>query len=140
MSERRTQGDDLTGRRGGYKELKSELYYFFRQIWVIVIAIGVVCTIGLGGFGYLLLKQQQEALERCHNQNIRHDNAITALIVGSNKDIQNADKLGLSPDEIRRRRDVTIDLIDAIAPKTDCNNPVKVKPLPTVTPIPEETP
>ena len=139
MSERRKHGDDLTGRRGGYKELKKELRHFFRQIWVIVILIGMVCALALGGFGCLISNQKEEALTRCQNQNIRHDNAITALIVGSNQDQLNA-KTEEARVEIRRRRDVTIDLIDAIAPKTDCDNPVKVKPLPTVTPIPEERP
>lgn len=139
MSERRTEGDDLTGRRGGYAELKEELRQFFHRIWSITILIGVVCTLALGGFGYLLRVQQQETQEKCRNQNTRHDNAISALIIGSNQDQLNA-KTEETRVEIRRRRDVTISLIDAIAPKTDCDNPVKVKPLPTVTPIPEESP
>lgn len=139
MSERRMHGDDLTGRRGGYDKLKEELRQFFHRIWVVVILIGVVCTLGLSGFGYLLREQQQGALERCQNQNIRHDNAISALIEGSNQDQLSA-KTEAARVEIRRRRDVTVGLIDAIAPKTDCDNPVKVKPLPSVTPIPEEIP
>lgn len=139
MTERRTKGDDLTGRRGGYKVLKGELHHFFRQIWSVTILIGVVCTVALGGFGYLLRDQQQDDKARCENQNTRHDNAISALIAGSNQDQLNA-KTEAARVEIRRRRDVTIGLIDYLAPKTDCDHPVKVKALPTVTPIPEETP
>lgn len=137
--DRRNRGDDLTGRRQGYNELKGELRYFFRRIWAIVILIGVVCVLALGGFGYLLREQQQESRERCRNQNVRHDNAIYALIAGSNQDQLNA-KTEETRAEIRRRRDVTVALIDAISPETDCNNPNEVKALPIVTPIPEESP
>lgn len=137
--ERRTNGDDLTGRRGGYKVLKGEIHHFFFRIWIVLILIGLVCTVALAGFGYLLYEQKQDALDRCENFNIRHDNATNALIAGSNEDQLNA-KTEEARVEIRRRRDVTIALIDAIAPKTDCDNPRKVKALPSVTPIPEKSP
>lgn len=137
--DRRTNGDDLTGRRGGYKVLKGEIHHFFFRIWIVLILIGLVCTVALAGFGYLLYEQQQTALERCQIMNTRHDNATNALIAGSNEDQLNA-KTAEARVEIRRRRDVTLALIDAISPKTDCDNPGKVKALPTVTPIPEESP
>lgn len=139
MTDRRREGDDLTGRRSGYRELKGELQSFFRKIWVIILLIGVLCALALGAFGIVLEQQQKAALERCENQNIRHDNAIYALNFASNQDQLNA-KTEAAREEIRRRRDVTIGLIDAIAPKTDCSNPTKVKPLPVVTQIPEEIP
>lgn len=137
MRERRTNGDDLTGRRGGYKELKGELHHFFRRIWIVIILIGVTSVGGLGGLGLLLRHEQQDARTQCQNRNIRHDNAIYQLIDGSNQDQLNTDD-AITQEEIRRRRDVTIGLIDALAPKTDCDNPVPVKALPAVTPIPEE--
>jgi hypothetical protein len=136
VSERRKRGDDLTGRRGGYEELKKELHHFFKRIWLIVIVIGLTSVVGLAGFGYLLRQERNEALARCENQNTRHDNAIYALIAGSNEDQLNQ-KDSVADEEIRRRRDVTIGLIDALAPKTDCEDPADVKPLPEVTPIPE---
>lgn len=137
--ERRTNGDDLTGRRGGYKVLKGEIHHFFFRIWIVLILIGLVCTVALAGFGYLLREQQQDFQSRCENQNVRHDNATNALIAGSNEDQLNA-KTEEAREEIRRRRDVTIALIDALSPKTDCDNPSNVKALPSVTPIPEKTP
>lgn len=139
-NERRTNGDDLTGRRGGYKVLKGEIHHFFFRIWLVLILIGLVCTVSLAGFGYLLYEQKQDVLKRCENFNVRHDNATFALISGSNQDLLNA-KTEEARIEIRRRRDVTIALIDSIAPKTpDCAHPNDVKPLPVVTPIPEERP
>lgn len=137
--ERRTNGDDLTGRRGGYKVLKAEIHHFFLRIWIVLILIGTVCTVALGGFGYLLYEQKQDAIERCESTNIRHDNAASALIAGSNEDQLKA-KTEEAREEIRRRRDVTMFLINAISPKTDCDHPDEVKALPIVTPIPEESP
>lgn len=137
--ERRTNGDDLTGRRGGYKVLKGEIHHFFLRIWIVLILIGLVCTIALAGFGFLLYQQKQDTIERCESTNTRHDNAASALIAGSNEDQLNA-KTEEARAEIRRRRDVTMFLIDAISPKTDCEHPDKVKALPIVTPIPEKTP
>lgn len=137
--ERRTNGDDLTGRRGGYAVLKAEIHHFFLRIWIVLILIGTVCTVALAGFGYLLYQQKQDTIARCERTNIRHDNAASALIAGSNQDQLNA-KTEAARAEIRRRRDVTMFLIDAISPKTDCSNPKKVKALPVVTPIPEERP
>lgn len=136
MTERRQSGDDLTGRRGGYSELKGELHHFFRKIWLVVILIGVTSIAGLAGFGYLLNHEKDDRIQQCENQNTRHDNAVYALIAGSNQDQMNA-KTDAGKIEIRRRRDVTLGLLDALAPKTDCDNPAPVKPLPEVTPIPE---
>lgn len=123
-------------RRRGYSELKEELHYFFRRIWVVVIVIGLTSTAGLVGFGFLIKHVHDEAIQRCENQNTRHDNAVYMLIAGSNVDQQNQ-KDSVADEEIRRRRDVTLGLIDALAPKTDCDNPEPVHALPEVTPIPE---
>lgn len=139
MVERRKQGGDLTGRRGGYDTLKKDLHRFFKRMWVVVVVIGVVCTVALAGFGYFLRKLDQDALHACQSQNSRHDNTVSALIFGSNQDQLHA-KTEEAREEIRGRRDVTITLIDAIAPKTDCSNPIRVETRPTITPIPEEVP
>lgn len=139
MSERRRQGDDLTGRRGGYEELKGELHHFFRRIWIFMAIIGLTSAVALGGFAYLLREQDKRVTELCESRNVRHDNAINELIAGSNQDQMNA-KDSISREEIRRRRDVTIGLINAITPKTDCEDPQVAKRLPEVTPIPEEGP
>ncbi len=110
---------------------------WFKRGLIAFALIGLATATALGGFGYLLYDQKQDALAACENVNVRHNNAINALIAGSNEDQLNA-KTPEARLEIQRRRDVTIGLIDAVLPVTDCANPDKVKPLPEVTPIPEE--
>jgi hypothetical protein len=124
MNERRTQGDDLTGRRQGYNQLKKELHHFFSRILVVVAIIGITSTAGLFGFGFVLREIQLQREEACLDQNLRHDNALTALRMGSDEDIANAPNEA-AKDEIRRRRDVTITLIEAVAPELDCGKIVQ---------------
>lgn len=88
--------------------------------------IGITSAIALLGYGYILREQHQAALELCKNANIRHDNAILALKLGSDQDQANAANEAARA-EIRRRRDVTIGIINGIAPKIDCENPKPVK-------------
>ena len=128
--------DQPKERRRGYSELKQELHRFFRRVWGVTIVIGLACFVGLAGLSLLIKHEHEDALRLCENQNIRHDNALSALYAGSNQDQLNTDDK-ISAAEIRRRRDVTIGLIDALAPKTNCENPAPVKALPQVTPIPE---
>lgn len=122
MTDRRRQGDELTGRRGGYAELKGELRHFFVRIWGVLIVIGLTSAVALAGFGYLLYERGKDDKQVCENQNTRHDNAIKALKIGSDLDQKNAPNEAARV-EIRRRRDVTISLIDALTPKTDCDDP-----------------
>lgn len=124
MNERRQQGDDLTGRRGGYRVLKGELHSFFRRIWVVVILIGVTSTLGLVGYGFALREIQQQRTEVCENQNLRNANSRQSLIQAAAEDIENAPTAAMKV-EIARRRDVTLGLINAIAPLQDCDQVVQ---------------
>jgi len=102
--------------------------------------IGLMCTVSLAGFGYLLRDEAADAKQACENRNIRHDNAITQLMAGSNLDQENAPTEAAKA-EIRRRRDVTIGIIHGISPKTNCEDPGEVKLIePQITPPPMEPP
>lgn len=69
---------------------------------------------------------QDSREEECRQQNERHDGSIDALRKGSNEDIRNAPNAAAKK-EVRRRRDVTISLLDALAPHQDCDALVKGK-------------
>ena len=121
--DRRIHPDELTGRRNGYAQLEKQLQGFFKKALVAFAVIGVTCFISLLGFGLVLREIQQERFDSCTAQVTRHDAATKALIAGSDEDQKNA------PDEaarkeIRRRRDVTLALIDAISPRQNCKKTV----------------
>lgn len=106
--------------------------------------IGITSAIALVGFGIILseLRETRELFVQsaCETTNTNHEGAVTALRQGSDIDIANA-PTEAAKNEIRRRRDVTIALIDAIAPVEDCDYLVdlalgRVEPTPTPTPIP----
>jgi len=114
------------------EKVETDFVHFYRKALLGIAIIGLTSAVALGGFAYVLREQNQAQTKACENRNERHDNAINALVTGSNIDQQNAPTEAAKA-EIRRRRDVTISLIDAIAPKVDCSDPkqpaVKVKPL-----------
>lgn len=113
---------------------------WFRRGLIAYAIIAMTSAVALAGFGYSLAHEKSKNLQLCENQNTRHDNAITGLMVGSNLDQENATTEAAKA-EIRRRRDVTIDIIDSLAPKVNCENP-KDLPLiePVVTAPPKPTP
>lgn len=73
----------------------------------------------VGTWLYYEIKQAQK--NNCLSINARYDNAIRALKEGSDQDIRNAPTAAMKI-EIARRRDVTVKLIEAVAPKRDCDN------------------
>lgn len=109
-------------------------------MWIIrgLVAFGIIgfgVTVALVGFNILLGNQrdfadeiqeqrQTEILTECESQNQRNESTQNALRVGSNEDIRNADTEE-EREEIRRRRDVTISLIDAVMPVQDCERLVE---------------
>lgn len=120
-------------RRKGYQEIHKtvdeRMLYLERQFkrWLTrglaaFAIIGLTSTLALAGYGFVLREAANDRLEACENRNDRHDAAINALIVGSNTDIQNAPTQA-AKDEIKRRRDVTIGIINGVAPKVDCKDP-----------------
>lgn len=144
-SEGRRDYDDANAALGRHIEQNDRrLRKFFIGAIVAFAIIGLACTASLIGFGVVLNDQQKTAnqlavlvtqnkkfaddiqkqrkdsiIEGCKAQNARHDGSVKALMEGSDIDQENA------PDEkarveIRRRRDVTIALLDALAPVEDC--------------------
>lgn len=122
--ERRRSGDDLTGRRQGYDQLKAELHHFFRLVWAVIIAIGVTSTLALVGYGFALREVQNQRREVCTMNNKRHDDTYAALTKEAAAD-EAARPTEKGKAEVRRRRDVTLGLIDLLAPKVDCDTVVE---------------
>ena len=70
-------------------------------------------------------QQRRDSIrDACVAQNKRHDGSVAALVKGSDEDQANAPNEDARK-EIRRRRDVTIALLDALAPVQDCEKLVK---------------
>lgn len=69
--------------------------------------------------------------QTCEDTNARHDKTTRSFQAAANQDIKNAKKLGLNPDEVRRREAVTQTIVDLLQPKQDCAALVKqtVKPV-----------
>lgn len=108
--------------------------------------VGITSTVALGGFGYVLRAVQIQRYELCVEQNAEHDNTESQLRAAAAID-EFAAKTEAAKAEIRRRRDVTIELIDALAPKRNCRDTVEViggfgiaEPSPTPTPTRTPTP
>lgn len=70
-------------------------------------------------FDEIQTQRQIAILQECVATNGRHDEAVQALVVGSDLDLKNAPNRDVQK-EIRRRRDVTVSLLDALAPHQDC--------------------
>lgn len=111
--------------------------------------IALTTTAALVGYGVLLKELRDTRVtfvkDTCESQNTRHDTTRNALIVASDRDIENAKKGNLtsqgrvSVQEIENRRDVTLGLIDLLAPKQNCDFLAKIatgdaKPTPVATP------
>lgn len=124
--------------------LENRLHSFFTRALIVIAIIGFFTAVSLVGFGLVLNEQQntQDQLKKlvvqnkkfandiqqqrrdsiidtCQAQNKRHDGSINALIKGSDEDQANAPNEAARK-EIRRRRDVTIALLDALAPVEPC--------------------
>lgn len=87
-------------------------------------------------------EQRKDSIRRaCEESNKRNEDTSTALTVAAGEDIQNAPNMA-AQEEIRRRRDVTLALIDLIAPKRDCDKAVEdaVKPVDPVPVDPNKEP
>ena len=131
------------------KKNDARLRKFFIGALIAFSIIGLACTVALIGYGIVLREQQQTAdqlailvkqnkdfardiqkqrkdsiIESCTTQNARHDGSVKALVKGSDIDQENAANEAARV-EIRRRRDVTIALLDALAPVEDCKAKAK---------------
>jgi hypothetical protein len=126
MPDRRTDYEA----RERIERLHAAYVAFARRVFVAltIITLAVVASLALAG---LLIQENRDRakdiqsqrktaiLADCQAQNARHDGATNALIDGAGQDERNAPTEAAKA-EIRRRRDVTLGLIDALAPKVDC--------------------
>lgn len=125
-------------------EIEKQFSRWFVRGLIAFAIIGIACAVSLVGFGIVLnevsdtadqvqaqtaankataaqiQQQRQDSIKtECERTNKRHDGAESALVQGSNQDQANA-KDAAARKEIRRRRDVTLALLDALAPHQDC--------------------
>lgn len=115
----------MTERRSGERRSRREeevLQRWIKRMTIFMAIFGMCSAVALGGFGYILRQDAKERIAACEERNDRHDAAIKALVDGSDQDQRNAPNEAARK-EIRRRRDVTIGIIDGIAPKVNCDKP-----------------
>lgn len=120
-------------RKHGYQELEERIddqqraneeriRHFFRRSIIAFGVIGLACTGALIGFGVLLHEIQTDRKDfiqkTCKSQNERHDNTIATLYKISKQAQKDFPKRAA---EIRKSVSSNIVLIDALAPKQNCN-------------------
>lgn len=129
-------------------EIALHLRKWLRRGLFAFAIIGLACAAALFGFGYVVhdLRTTRANFTRdnCTATNSRHDNTYNALVAAAQTDQDNAPNEA-AREEIRRRRDVTLALIDALAPHQNCTYLVKLSvgdatPTPTPTPPKAQTP
>lgn len=144
--ERRKEYTGLEERLDTHAEvLEKRLSRFIIKALLAFAAIGLLTAVALFGFGLVLDKQsstadrltavveanRQTAIEiqnqrkdsirsACELTNKRHNDTTKALIIGAGADI-NSRKTEAGKKEVRRRRDVTLGLINALVPKQNCD-------------------
>jgi hypothetical protein len=113
-----------------FNALTDRLARFISKALVGFGVLGIACALGLFGFGLVLhreariandIQKQRKAtiMRSCKEQNMAHDKTFGKLILLSKQD-ENQRKTEAGKQEVRRRRDVTLGLIDALAPRQDC--------------------
>lgn len=148
---------------GHITEIENRFQRWFVRGLIAFSIIGVATTVALVGFGIVLNEQketsdqlqalvhqnQQFALDiqqqrrdtvfnSCTSTNERNKATQAALKKGSDEDIKNA-PTEAAKQEIARRRDVTIAIINAVLPVQDCESLVK-EAVPSATPRASPTP
>jgi len=148
-------------RKNTYEELEKKLDEhisaietkfdsWFRRGLVIVAFIGLCCAAALGGVYIVLGEVQNTRTEfirtQCESQN-KHNRDTSAQLTALALQDEQHRKTQAGKDEVRRRRDVTLSLIDALAPEQNCDYLVKLAtgeasptPVPTPTPPGAATP
>lgn len=113
-----------------FGELRDRLSRFIIKATAGFAVLGVACAVGLFGFGLVLSRQHDTTQDiqhqrkttiytQCKQQNDRNKHTKDALIAGAAVDIAKR-KTEAAKAEVRRRRDVTLGLIDALAPHQNC--------------------
>lgn len=131
------------------QDLEDRLQRFITKALVGFAVIGLTSALSIFGFGLVLSEQAKtsdrlaelvienkktaDAIQRqretsiredCQHTNKRHDDTFAKLILLSKQD-ENSRKTQAGKIEVRRRRDVTLGLIEALAPKQDCEKLVR---------------
>lgn len=112
------------------ERIEARLRRFFFRALLAFAVIGVTSAGALFGFASVLrayndvgsqIQNQRKAYvrETCQDTNDKHRKAVSALVTGSSADIAAATSEA-EKNDIRRRRDVTLALLDAIAPVQNC--------------------
>lgn len=101
-------------------KIETRLSRWLRRGLIAFAIIGVACVVALAGFGIVLRQIQQQRYDFCVSQNERRTNT-TATLVAAAKEDEDDRKTEAGKAEVRRRRDVTLGLIQAIAPNQDCS-------------------
>lgn len=110
---------------------EDRLSRFFSKALIAFAVIGLISAGSLFGFG-VVLQNQSEASDdiqtqreesirtACEDTNKRHDDTSAQLVMLADAD-EAKRKTEAGKAEVRRRRDVTLALIDAISPHQDCD-------------------
>lgn len=163
---RKNTYEDLETKLDGHiSQIEMQFKRWFLRGLVAFAVIAVTSGVALIGFGIVLNEQQKTSdqlevlveqnehfaldiqqqrrdtiLAECEMTNARNKATQTALKQGSDQDIANAPTQA-AKQEIMRRRDVTVALINAVLPVQDCQSLVKAAvPSPSPTPTPTPTP
>lgn len=99
-------------------EIEGHLQKWIRRGLIAFSIIGVTCTLAVGGYGIVLRAIQNQRREACLAQNQRHNATLAAL----NKIV--IDAIRDNPDqapEIRKSVKANVQLINALAPKVNCD-------------------
>lgn len=145
---RKNTYDDLVDRLNKYTAaVERRLHRFFMKTLFVFAIIGITSAVALFGFGIVLSRladtRRTFVRDTCHAQNDRHDKTIAALRKTA-KDKRLRDP-GVSQSEAQLRLTATIKLIDALAPKQDCNKLAQVStgdakpPPPDITTTPDHS-
>ena len=111
-------------------ELEKRFTRFYTRALGAFAILGFCCAISLGGFSFILKERDQTSRaiqnqraefigNECRTTNRRHEVAVATLITGAEEDLAKAETSAIRRD-IRRRRDVTLALLDAVLPVQNC--------------------
>jgi hypothetical protein len=98
--------------------LEQRLSRFFKRCLIVFAIIGISCTLAIAGYGIVLRAVQTQRRDACLAQNQRHDATLAALNKIINDAIRDNPK---QAKEIRQSIDANVRLINALAPKVNCD-------------------
>jgi hypothetical protein len=116
-------------RHHGWKKIPAWFWHhkFYRDIWLVIITVVLLGAVQSNQDR--IREVQAERVAECLDQNSRNQNTKAALMAAAEEDIakaeEDAKRRGQIPElfknEIEGRRDVTLVLIDMMAPVRNCD-------------------